>query len=86
MVENHTIYNDYLIQTLIAIIINHAAYRIYIITPNDQISQLLSYFSGPSTSGAKNYINTSILNFMNSLLLIITFVYGLWVDNTHTTV
>lgn len=25
----------------------------YIITPNDQISQLLSYFSGPKTSGAK---------------------------------
>lgn len=31
------------------------AYRIYIITPNDHMSQLLSYFSGPNTSGAKNY-------------------------------
>lgn len=28
----------------------------YIITPSDQISQLLSYFSGPKTSGAKNKI------------------------------
>lgn len=27
-------------------------YKIYIITPNDHISQLLSYFSGPKTSGA----------------------------------
>jgi len=27
-------------------------YNIYIITPNDHISQLLSYFSGPKTSGA----------------------------------
>lgn len=28
----------------------------YMITPSDQISQLLSYFSGPKTSGAKNKI------------------------------
>lgn len=27
-------------------------YRIYIMTPSDQMSQDLSYFSGPSTSGA----------------------------------
>lgn len=28
-------------------------YRIYIITPSDHMSQLLSYFSGPRTSGAE---------------------------------
>jgi len=33
----------------------------YIITPNDQISQLLSYFSGPKTSGAKNKIKSWIV-------------------------
>ena len=29
-------------------------YKIYMITPKDQISQDLSYFSGPNTSGAEN--------------------------------
>ena len=28
-------------------------YRMYMITPKDQISHDLSYFSGPNTSGAK---------------------------------
>ena len=32
--------------------INNATHRMYMITPRDQISQDLSYFSGPSTSGA----------------------------------
>ena len=32
---------------------NKVTYRMYMITPRDQISQDLSYFSGPSTSGAK---------------------------------
>lgn len=27
----------------------------YMMTPNDQMSQLLSYFSGPKTSGAETY-------------------------------
>lgn len=35
----------------------------YIITPSDQISQLLSYFSGPKTSGAKNKIIKDKLSF-----------------------
>lgn len=30
----------------------------YIITPKDQMSQLLSYFSGPNTSGAATKLNT----------------------------
>lgn len=30
-------------------------HKIYIMTPKDQMSQLLSYFSGPNTSGAENY-------------------------------
>ena len=29
------------------------AYKMYMMTPNDQMSQDLSYFSGPRTSGAK---------------------------------
>lgn len=38
----------------------------YMITPSDQISQLLSYFSGPNTSGANKQkmrkINSSSLS------------------------
>lgn len=33
-------------------------YNIYMITPNDHMSQLLSYFSGPRTSGAVTNIYT----------------------------
>ena len=33
--------------------INNVTHRMYMITPRDQISQDLSYFSGPSTSGAR---------------------------------
>ena len=35
-------------------------YRMYIITPKDQISQDLSYFSGPRTSGAATIITELI--------------------------
>ena len=31
---------------------HRCTYKMYMITPRDQMSQLLSYFSGPSTSGA----------------------------------
>lgn len=31
----------------------HTTYKMYIMTPKDQMSQLLSYFSGPKTSGAR---------------------------------
>ena len=30
-------------------------YKMHMITPKDQISQDLSYFSGPKTSGAENH-------------------------------
>jgi hypothetical protein len=37
----------------------------YIMTPNDQMSQLLSYFSGPRTSGAtKNDIENTVVQFL----------------------
>lgn len=39
----------------------YKTYSIYIITPSDHISQLLSYFSGPKTSGAKNNKNFVLL-------------------------
>ena len=40
-----------------------STYNIYIITPRDHISQDLSYFSGPKTSGAtKNNITRIIKN------------------------
>ncbi len=32
-------------------------YKMYMMTPRDQISQDLSYFSGPNTSGAETYAN-----------------------------
>ena len=33
---------------------SRCTYRMYMMTPRDHISQDLSYFSGPSTSGAAN--------------------------------
>ena len=41
-------------------------YRMYIITPKDQISQDLSYFSGPRTSGAATIITKSITIIISS--------------------
>lgn len=41
------------IRMCVAMLLPHRfTYKMYIITPSDQISQLLSYFSGPNTSGA----------------------------------
>lgn len=37
-------------------VMSDGTYRMYMMTPSDQISQDLSYFSGPNTSGAvRNY-------------------------------
>ena len=35
-------------------------HKIYMMTPSDQISHDLSYFSGPSTSGAENTISRNL--------------------------
>ena len=37
--------------------VEKTTYRIYMMTPRDQISHDLSYLSGPSTSGAENEKN-----------------------------
>ena len=61
MVENHTTWvKNSKINTLCRKILKFPhcgwiseTYKMYIMTPNDQISQHLSYFSGPKTSGAE---------------------------------
>ncbi len=35
-------------------IVSNKTYKMYMMTPSDQISHDLSYFSGPRTSGAEN--------------------------------
>ena len=49
-----------------SLITAQCTYRMYIITPKDQISQDLSYFSGPRTSGAATIITELITNIIRS--------------------
>ena len=49
MISKVTIINDSLLYKL-------ATYKMYMMTPSDQISHDLSYFSGPRTSGAENSV------------------------------